>query len=175
MRERGALSQVSESRSGAPGAVRLESDITGDVISLWLVRLVLDTDVVVAAMRSPTGASAELQRRIEGGKATMLLTVALALEYEAICMLAEHRLAAGLTVLEAGIYVDSLIGLAEPVRSFFRWRPQLRDPGDELVLEVAVNGQADAIATFNESHLREARNFGVAVIRPSEALRRINR
>jgi len=137
---------------------------------------VLDTDVVVAAMRSPRGASAELLRRIDGGKAVMLLTVALALEYEAICTLAEHRLASGLSASEAGIYVDGLIGMAEPVRAFFRWRPQLRDPGDELVLEAAVNGQADAIVTFNESHLREARkNFGIGVIRPAEALRRIER
>ena len=134
----------------------------------------LDTDVVVAAMRSPSGGSAELMRRTDAGKAVMLLTVALALEYEAICMLADHRLASGLSASQAGIYVDGLISLAEPVRSFFRWRPQLRDPGDELVLEAAVNGQADAIVTFNQSHLREARNFGIAVIRPAEALRRIN-
>jgi len=66
--------------------------------------------------------------------------------------------------------------LAEPVRAFFRWRPQLRDPGDELVLEAAVNGQADAIVTFNESHLREARSiFGIDVIRPAEVLRRIKK
>jgi putative PIN family toxin of toxin-antitoxin system len=137
------------------------------------VRIVLDTDVVVAAMRSPRGGSAELLRRIDGGKAVMLLSVALALEYEAICTVAEHRLASGLSASEASIYVDGLIGLAEPVRAFFRWRPQLRDPGDELVLEAAVNGQADAIVTFNESHLREARStFGIDVIRPAEALRR---
>ena len=135
----------------------------------------LDTDVVVAAMRSPQGGSAELLRRIDSGKAVMLLTVALALEYEAICTLAEHRLASGLDAAEAGIYVDGLIGMAEPVKAYFRWRPQLRDPGDELVLEAAVNGQADAIVTFNESHLREARNFGIGVIRPAEALRRIEK
>ena len=140
------------------------------------MRLVLDTDVVVAAMRSPRGGSAELLRRIEGGQAVMLLTVALALEYEATCALAEHRLASGLSAQETAQYVDFLIAMAEPVRAFFRWRPQLRDPGDELVLEAAVNGQADAIVTFNESHLREAhRSFGIEVIRPAEALRRIEK
>jgi predicted nucleic acid-binding protein len=140
------------------------------------VRLVLDTDVVVAAMRSPRGASAELLRRIDAGKAVMLLTVALALEYEAICTLAEHRLASGLSARDAGLYVDGLIGMAEPVRAFFRWRPQLHDPGDELVLEAAVNGRADAIVTFNEGHLREAHKyFGIEVIRPGEALRRVKR
>jgi len=137
---------------------------------------VLDADVVVAAIRSPRGGSAELLRRIDNGKAIMLLSVALALEYEAICTLAEHRLASGLSASEAGIYVDGLIGLAEPVRAFFRWRPQLHDPGDELVLEAAVNGQADAIVTFNESHLREARStFGIDVIRPAEVLRRMKK
>lgn len=140
------------------------------------MRVVLDTDVVVAAMRSPRGASAELLRRIDHGNAVMLLSVALALEYEATCSLAEHRLASGLSATEARIYVDGLIAMAEPVRAFFRWRPLLHDPGDELVLEAAVNGRANAIATFNESHLREARrSFGIEVIRPGEALRRIEK
>jgi putative PIN family toxin of toxin-antitoxin system len=140
------------------------------------VRVVLDTDVVVAAMRSPRGGSAELLRRIDDGKAVMLLTVALALEYEAICTLADHRLASGLSASEVSTYIDAIIAMADPVKAFFRWRPQLRDPGDELVLEAAVNGQADAIVTFNESHLREARkNFGIEVIRPAEALRRIKK
>jgi putative PIN family toxin of toxin-antitoxin system len=138
------------------------------------VRLVLDTDVVVAAMRSPRGGSAELLRRIDAGKAAMLLTVALALEYEAICTLAEHRLASGLSASEAALYVDTLIEMSEPVENFFRWRPQLNDPGDELVLEAAVNGQADAIVTFNEKDLRVAHTrFGIEVIRPGEALRRM--
>jgi putative PIN family toxin of toxin-antitoxin system len=139
------------------------------------VRILLDTDVIVAAMRSPRGASAELLRRIDHGKATMLLSVALALEYEAKCMLAEHRLPAGLSVAEAGAYIDGLIAIAEPVISHFRWRPQLHDPGDELVLEAAVNGRANAIVTFNEKNLREARqSFGIKVIRPGEVLKRID-
>jgi putative PIN family toxin of toxin-antitoxin system len=138
------------------------------------VRLLVDTDVVVAAMRSPRGASADLLRRIDSGKATMLLSVALALEYEAKCMLAEHCLAAGISYSEASAYIDGLIAMAEPVQSHFRWRPQLRDPADEIVLEAAVNGRADAIVTFNEKDLREARHsFGIAVIRPGEAHRRI--
>ncbi len=104
----------------------------------------------------------------------MLLTVALALEYEALCMTAEHRLATGLSAAEAGIFVDRLMSMAEPVELYFRWRPQLRDPGDELVLEAAVNGRASAIVTFNEKHLREARtNFDIEVLRPGAVLRRM--
>jgi predicted nucleic acid-binding protein len=104
----------------------------------------------------------------------MLLTVALALEYEALCMTAEHRLAARLSATEAGAFVDRSISMAEPVELYFRWRPQLNDPGDELVLEAAVNGRASAIVTFNEKHLRKARtNFNIEVLRPGEVLRRL--
>ncbi|MGD0939144.1 MAG: PIN domain-containing protein [Terracidiphilus sp.] len=117
---------------------------------------------------------AELRRRIDNGRATILLSVALALEYEAKCMMAEHRLAAGLTEVEAGIFIDGLIAMAEPVQSYFRWRPQLQDPGDELVLEAAVNGRAEVIVTFNIKDLHDAEHsFGIDVIRPGEALRRI--
>src|ERR1700682_2247193 len=125
-------------------------------------------------MRSPRGGSAELLRQIDAGKAVMVLNVALALEYESKCTLAEHRLAAGISLTETKAFVARLIALAEPVQSYFRWRPQLRDPGDELVLEAAVNGRASAIVTFNERDLRDAKvNFGIDVIRPGEALRRI--
>ena len=136
-----------------------------------LIRLVLDTDVIVAAMRSPTGASAELLRRADDGALTLLLNVALALEYEAVCGRPEHLSAAGLTEPEMTIFVDQVIAMAAPVASRFRWRPQLRDPGDELVLEAAVNGQAGAIITFNRRDFAAAAQFGIAVLLPSEALR----
>jgi putative PIN family toxin of toxin-antitoxin system len=138
------------------------------------VKVVIDTDVVVAAMRSPRGASAELLRRIDQGAISMVLSVALALEYEAKCMMAEHRQAAGLSVSEAEIFVNGLIALAKPVRLFFRWRPQLRDPGDELVLEAAVNGGVAAIVTFNEKDFREVhRSFGIEILRPGIVLERM--
>jgi len=125
-------------------------------------------------MRNRRGASAKLLRRIDGGKAVMLLTVALALEHRAICTLAEHQLASVFSASDAAFYMDGLIALTEPVKAFFCRRPQLRDPGDELVLEAAVNGQADAIVTLNEGQLREARkSFRIEMIRPAEALRRV--
>lgn len=138
------------------------------------MRIVVDTDVVVAAMRSPSGGAAEILRRIDMGRATMLLSVALALEYESKCMLAEHRLAAGLSRDQAIIFVDGLIAMSEPVKSRFRWRPQLRDPGDELVLEAAVNGRAEAIITFNgRDFVGSQFGFGIGALRPGEALKRM--
>ena len=104
----------------------------------------------------------------------MALSVTLALEYEAKCTQDEHRLAAGLSRNEALAFLDRLISMAEPVQVFYRWRPQLRDPGDEMVLEAAVNGRAYVIVTFNEKDLREARGqFGIEVMRPGEVLRRL--
>jgi len=138
------------------------------------MRLVLDTNVIVAAMRSPLGGSAQLIRQIRVGKATMLLSVALALEYESQCLMAEHRLAGGLGEPDVKIFLDRLISLGVPVPLFFRWRPQLRDPGDELVLEAAVNGRASAIVTFNEKDFRGVRaGFDIEILRPAEVLRRL--
>ena len=91
-------------------------------------------------MRSTTGASAALLMRARKGKVTLLANVALALEYEAACRRAEHAVAAGLTAGEVGIFVDAVLAMVEPVESYFMWRPLLRDPADEMVVEAAVNG-----------------------------------
>jgi len=107
---------------------------------IYDMRAVLDTDVIVAAMRSPDGASAAILREARQGKVTPLVSVPLALEYEAICSRVEHRLAAGLSESEVQIFLDAVVAMAEPVETHFLWRPQLRDPGDEMVLEAAVNG-----------------------------------
>jgi putative PIN family toxin of toxin-antitoxin system len=136
--------------------------------------LVLDTDVIVAAMCSPLGASAALLMAVRRGEIRMLANVALALEYEATCRRAEHGVAAGLSPAQVGVFIDAVIALAEPVETHFLWRPQLRDPGDELVLEAAVNGRANAIVTFNQKDFGEIpMKFSVDVLTPVDALRRI--
>ena len=140
------------------------------------MRLVLDTSVVVAAMRSPRGASAALLMEARRGKITLLANVALALEYEAACRRPEHVMASGLKADEVSIFVDAVIAMAEPVESHYMWRPMLRDPGDELVLEAAANGGAVAIVTFNRRDFGTAPSqFGVEVLTPGIVLRRIRR
>jgi putative PIN family toxin of toxin-antitoxin system len=137
------------------------------------MRYVLDTDVIVAAMRSPTGASAALLLAVLEGRLSMLLNVPLAIEYEAICLRQEHRLAAGLSEDQVQQFLDGVVTLSEPVESHFLWRPRLRDPEDEMVLEAAVNGRADAIITFNARDFGAVPlTFGVSVLSPAEALRR---
>ena len=125
-------------------------------------------------MRSPGGASAALLRAVRHSENVPLVSVALILEYESVCGRAAHVLASGLTSREVRIYLDALAFLAEPVEIHYRWRPQLRDAGDEMVLETAVNGSADALVTFNRRDFEKAASqFGIEVLLPAEALGRI--
>ena len=138
--------------------------------------LVLDTDVMVAAFRSRSGASrqillAALEHRVE-----LLLSVPLILEYEAVLLRPEHLAASGLTSLEVEQVLDDVAGVATRVKLAFRWRPRLRDPDDDMVLETALNGNAGAIVTFNQRDFEEAkRSFGCAVLLPAAALQQIRR
>jgi putative PIN family toxin of toxin-antitoxin system len=138
------------------------------------MRCVLDTNVVVSAMRSPGGASAAVLRAARRKKLTLLANVALALEYESICGKAEHRMAAGLDLDDVIVFIDAVLAMIEPVETHFLWRPQLRDPADELVLEAAVNGKADAIVSYNQRDFGLAPGrFGIDLIKPADVLQRI--
>ena len=109
-------------------------------------------------------------------RATLLLSVPLAMEYEAVCCRPEHRLEAGLSERQVTIFLDAIAAMAEPVTTHFLWRPQLRDPNDEMVLEAAVNGRADILVTFNvRDYGTAASQFGVEVLRPREAVERMKR
>lgn len=132
--------------------------------------------MVVAALRSPGGASAAIVRLARQGGATLLISVALALEYEAVCSRPEHRLGAGLSEHQVNVFVDAIVALAEPVPVHFLWRPQLRDPCDEMVLEVAINGEADALVTFNTRDFGNVPgHFGVDLMLPRDAIVRMRR
>lgn len=134
--------------------------------------MVLDTDVLVAALRCPSGASAVLLRAALDETVTLLANVALVLEYEAVCARVEHMTAAGINAKQLEVFLDAVTALVEPVQSHFVWRPQLRDPADEMVLEAAVNGGAHAIVTFNRRDFgRVPAQFGIRVVLPRDALR----
>jgi putative PIN family toxin of toxin-antitoxin system len=138
------------------------------------MRIVFDTDVIVAALRSDQAASrllllAALDRRI-----IMLASVPLMLEYEAVLTRPEQLDKIGLSVVEINVVLDAVASVIEPVPLHFVWRPRLKDPADEMVLDTAVNGNADKLATFNLKHLRDAAmEFGIRANRPGEVLREL--
>jgi predicted nucleic acid-binding protein len=101
----------------------------------------------------------------------MLASVPLLLHYEAVMSRPEHRAASGLSMVELGELLDAVAAIVTPVIISYLWRPILRDPDDELVLETAVNGRADLLLTFNERDFAGAKRFTPRISRPGPALR----
>ena len=138
------------------------------------ISYVLDTDVVVAALRSDRGASRQLLLAALNRRFELLLSVPLILEYEEVLTRPQHLTACGLSSLEVRHVIDDLVSVARPVRFAFRWRPRLSDPDDDMVLETALNGNASAIVTFNQRDFVAAiAAFECAVIPPAIALQQI--
>lgn len=134
------------------------------------MRLVLDTNVLVAAFRSPRGASARLLEAARHGRVTLIANVALFCEWEAVLLRTQHLAAARRGRREMHAALDELAALLQPADRKFSWRPQLRDPDDEMVLEAAIGGRAEAIVTFEEATFAgPAGRFGVQVLTPAQA------
>lgn len=105
-----------------------------------------------------------------------LVTPALFLEYEEVLKRPEQRLAHHLSLEDIDRFLAALASACEPVAVHFQWRPQLRDAGDEMVLEAAVNGHAEALVTHNaRDFIPMAGRFGLRVLRPGELLTEIRR
>ncbi len=135
----------------------------------------VDTNIVVAAFRSASGASNELLRQAAAGKVTLLCSTALFLEYEAVLNRGEVREATGHAPEDVEAVMNAFAAIAEPIDVHFKTRPVLRDANDEMVLEAASNGDADFIVTHNLRDFALARTLGVAVATPREVLRRLRK
>ncbi|MBW8724250.1 MAG: putative toxin-antitoxin system toxin component, PIN family [Inquilinus limosus] len=139
-----------------------------------MLRLVIDTDVMVSAFESASGASRQLLLDILDGKASLLLSVSLMLEYEAVLTRTARLARSGLAMVEVLEALDDLADRCVPVAFDYRWRPTARDADDDLVVETAINGGADVIVTFNIADMSQgADRFGIAVERPGTVLKRI--
>jgi putative PIN family toxin of toxin-antitoxin system len=132
--------------------------------------IVLDTNVIIAALGSQRGASFAILRRI-GEVWIPLISTPLILEYEAV----GKREAARLNVPESTVdaIVNAFCFFGRETDIYFRLRPFLPDPGDEFLLELAVAGHADAIVTHNARHFAGADQYGILVVTPSQFLRTI--
>ena len=139
-----------------------------------LRRLVLDTSVIVKAVRNFRGASAALIEATAQGKVQALGSTTLWLEYEAVVKRPEHWVWPGFGSEDAERFLDVLSAIATPISIQFRWRGLLADPDDDMVLETAINGGADALVTFNDQDFEPARRLlGLEVRRPADILAKL--
>lgn len=138
------------------------------------MRVVLDTSVLVAGLRSQLGASSRVLYAVAEKRCIPLVTTAVFLEYEAVLLRSEQRLATGMSPEDVEGFLAAFASAAEPVDLNFLWRPQLRDPADELMLEAAVNGRAEALVTHNVRDFQSATaRFGVRTLTPGAYLKEI--
>lgn len=134
-------------------------------------RVVLDTNVLVSGLRSKSGASHRVLELVGTGRFEMILTVPLVLEYEDAALRALENL--GLGNHEVGVVLDYLCSVGEHRQVFFLWRPFLRDAGDDMVLEAAVEGNCSMIVTHNVRDFSGISVFGVPAVTPGSFLRRL--
>ncbi|MDD2864541.1 MAG: putative toxin-antitoxin system toxin component, PIN family [Methylococcales bacterium] len=136
-------------------------------------RIVLDTNILVAASRSRNGASFALLQALRNQQFIALASVPLMLEYEAVLKRPEHLQIGQRNIAMTDAFLDALSLFLEPVHLHYLWRPQLRDPADEMVLETALNGRADALVTLNVNDFKPAQNFRLSVLSPGAFLRQL--
>jgi len=130
-------------------------------------RIVLDTNVVFAALRSRRGAAFRLLSLVGAGMFDVYLSVPLLFEYEDVL----RRGTTGLEPADVEVVLDYLCGASRRQEIHFLWRPCLRDPKDDMVLELAVASQCTHIVTFNTADFGGIERFGLQALWPAEFLR----
>ena len=139
-----------------------------------LLRVVFDTSVVVSALRSRRGTANAVLRLVARREIVPLATPPLFLEYEDVLKRPEQQLAHGLALESVDEFLAEFAALTEPVEVHFQWRPQGNDPGDEMVIEAVINGNADALVTYNVADFRQAEErFEIRVWQPADILRKV--
>jgi putative PIN family toxin of toxin-antitoxin system len=135
-------------------------------------QIVIDTNIFLSALRSNQGASFLLLTHIrESGLFEINLSVPLVLEYEDVCK--RPGLVPTLSDQEVDDLLDYFCSVARQHKIFFLWRPFLKDPKDDMVLELAVEAQCDFIITFNRKHFVGSEKFGIRALTPQEFLREV--
>jgi len=135
------------------------------------LRIVVDTNVLIAGVRSRRGTSFVLLSEVGMDRFDIALSVPLVFEYEEVLL--RHLPATDLGADDVDGLLDYLCSVARLQEIFFLWRPLLVDPKDDLILELAVASRSDAIVTFNERDFRGAEQFGIRVLTPAKFLKEI--
>ena len=136
------------------------------------MRVVFDTNIIIAGTISPNGASYQLLNEIINNRFKLITSVPLMLEYEDVLKRKNMLDRSGLSNMDIDVLLNMIAKTSIHQISHFLWRPQWRDAKDEMVLETAINGEADAIITFNKADFESAiHNFGIKLLTSGEFLR----
>ena len=135
------------------------------------IQIVIDTNVFVTALRSKRGASYKLLQLIKKDIFQVNLSVPLVVEYEAVAKRTIGEIT--LNVKEVDDALDFVIAKSNRQQIYFLWRPQLKDSGDEMVLELAVAAGCQSIVTYNLTDFKAAETFGIQPITPKDFLKMI--
>lgn len=136
-----------------------------------MLKIVIDTNVIVSALRSRNGASFKLLSLIDTELFSINLSVPLFLEYEAVTKREQHRFTLNDQDIED--ILNYIAQTAEKREIFYLWRPYLKDPNDDLVLEVAVESASQYIISYNLRDFEGINRFGIEVITPKTLLERL--
>ncbi len=133
--------------------------------------IVIDTNVVFAALRSKRGASSKQFSLVRTQKFEIHDSVPLIVEYENVIQRQQEEI--GLSLKDVAALIDSLCALAHHHEIYFLWRPSLPDANDELVLELAVSAHCDYIVTHYMADFKSVEKFGIKAVTPREFLHSI--
>ncbi|MBX3012315.1 MAG: PIN domain-containing protein [Caldilineaceae bacterium] len=138
-----------------------------------MLQIVIDTSAFIAALLSNRGAAYRLLTLADQGLFELNLAVPLVAEYEAVGQRILDQ--STLTPADLDDIVDYLCVVANKRSIFYLWRPYLRDPEDDMILELAVAASCQFIVTFNKRHFAGSEQFGVQIVTPKEFLQRIGK
>ena len=130
--------------------------------------IVIDTNVILSALQSNKGKSFELISKISEDVFDFAISVPLILEYEAVL---KNKLDRSIfTDSDIEDFINYLCKIGKKTKIFYLWRPYLKDPTDDHVLEVTIQSNAKTIVTYNKKDFREAENLGLKILNPKEFL-----
>jgi len=136
-----------------------------------IYRIVIDTNVIVSALKSKNGFSFKLLSIIDDKRFKVFISVPLILVYEDAINREKTRIKLNKNDIET--ILDYMCSICEEIKIFYLWRPFLRDPKDDMFLELAVESESDFIITFNEKDFKGSEKFGIRTLTPKEFLKRI--
>ncbi|MUH00115.1 putative toxin-antitoxin system toxin component, PIN family [Scytonema sp. UIC 10036] len=135
------------------------------------IQIVLDTNVLVAGLRSKRGASYKLLAILNSNRWQLNISTTLVFEYEEILKREKDQL--NLTFEEIDDVIEAICSIAHLCDIFYLWRPIARDPDDDFLIDLAVECQADFIITYNQKDLQAASLFDIKVVTPKEFLQQV--